>query len=245
MRAAPSLILLALATLAPAREHLVRVPFVGCPADGQTGYIPPPKSGKSPSLPPRLARQLAYYGYDNGLALLAPRGWHCVGLYGSSGSSLIITPERHKADEFFSDRPADVRGPAIQVSVSSGGTSGRDEVARGIARYFPTYRSFVRKVIKMDREIGYSIEPLSYRPDASDVIRHWTPTSIEFTTPARRKGEGTRSRLLPGNLPISGLVGVDGPVEEPDLLAIQVRLPAKLRYLTPIILSDGEADAGK
>lgn len=237
IRFALALALLVAATPAEAREKLVYVPFVGCPADGQTGYIPPPKSGQSPSLPARLARQLAYYGYDNGPTVLAPRGWHCVGLYGSSGSSLIVTPERHKADEFFhSERPADVRGPAIQVSISYGGTSGRDEVAQGIARLFPAHRDFLRKVIKLDREIGYALDlPKARR---TDVIRRRTATFVRFTTPAKYEGEGTHSRLLAGNLPIDGIRQLFDFQDGPDLLGVDVRLPASQAHLLEPILAE-------
>jgi hypothetical protein len=231
--------LMGLAAPAGAREHLVRVPFVGCPADGQTGYIPPPKSGESPSLPPRLARELAYYGYENGPAVLAPRGWHCVGLYGSAGSHLIVTPERHQADEFFHhERPADLRGPAIQISVSYGGTSGRDEVAQGIARLFPAHRDFLRKVIKLDREIGYALD----LPKASrtDIIGRRTATFVRFTTPAKHQGEGTHSRLLPGNLPIEGIRQLGDFGDGPDLLSVDVRLPASQAHLVEPILAEAE-----
>ena len=31
--------------------------------------------------------------------VLAPRGWHCIEMYGSGGAFLLVTPEPHSADE--------------------------------------------------------------------------------------------------------------------------------------------------
>lgn len=245
MRTAIAIVLFAGTVPGAVHDPLHPVSFVGCPADGQVGPIPAPKNGRSLALPPRNATKLAYYADGNGFGVLGPRGWHCVELYGSSGRLLIVTPERHAADEFFGEKPADIRGPAVQISVSTGGTSGRNEVAEGIARYFPSHRAFLQQVINQDREVGYSVEPLSNGPDASDIIRRRSQSLVQFTTPAGKKGEGTRSRLLPGNLPIDGFVAIVGPAGEPDLISVQARLPANLRSLAPIILSNAEANAIK
>ena len=171
MRTAIAIVLFAGTVPGAVHDPLHPVSFVGCPADGQVGPIPAPKNGRSLALPPRNATKLAYYADGNGFGVLGPRGWHCVELYGSSGRLLIVTPERHAADEFFGEKPADIRGPAVQISVSTGGTSGRNEVAEGIARYFPSHRAFLQQVINQEREVGYFVEPLSNGPDASDIIR--------------------------------------------------------------------------
>src|SRR5262245_4913260 len=74
-----------------ARSH---VAFVGCPADGMSGPIAPPRGGgKDIALDPVFASQLSYYeGGENGLGVFAPTGWQCRMWYGSSGTDLVITP---------------------------------------------------------------------------------------------------------------------------------------------------------
>src|ERR1700744_2105479 len=69
-----------------------RVPFVGCPADGQQGPEPAPHGQPvALRLDPKLASRLAFYksNYDDGV--LAPRGWHCIALAGSDGNFLVVS----------------------------------------------------------------------------------------------------------------------------------------------------------
>src|SRR5689334_20720696 len=113
---------LSASTAAP--PSLQPVPFVGCPSDGQTGPISAPQPIGTPKLPARAAAKLAFCATDHA-SVLAPRGWHCIGLYGSSGQTLIVTPDRHQAEEFFASEPVSIHGPAVQMTVSEGGTSGR------------------------------------------------------------------------------------------------------------------------
>jgi hypothetical protein len=173
------------------------------------------------------------------IGILAPRGWHCLGLSGSNGSFLVVTPERHRAQEYFNEGPVAIRGPAVQSSLSYGGTSGRYAVAKTIARYFPAWKDFVQQVIEMDRSIGaLPIEPLPTRPYKSDVIKRRTANYLRFTTPAGKNGEGTNSRLLPGVWPIEGFRKVVGPAGEPDLIGTEVRLPQTQANLIETILSE-------
>jgi hypothetical protein len=44
-------------------------------------------------LDPSVARRLAYYESGVSRGVLAPRGWFCFGVYGSSGSAFLVTPE--------------------------------------------------------------------------------------------------------------------------------------------------------
>lgn len=240
VRAALAIVLLMLAAPAAAREPLVRVPFVGCPSDGQQGPQPAPKNGTTPRIQARIAAKLAFYSMGE-IGVLAPRGWHCLGLSGSNGSILIVTPTKHRPDDFLNDRPRSLHGPVIQADLSYGGTSGRYAVAKAVARYFPGHYKFVRDVIKMDRDIGArSIEPLPRNPYSTDVIGRRTATSLRFMTPAHHKGEGTDSWLAPDQHPIEGirvlLKGFDGP----DLYGVDVRLPPRLRGLTEVILSSAK-----
>lgn len=65
------------------------IPFVGCVSDGQVGSVAPPNgSALNVPVPAEMAAKLAYYKTAQGLAAIAPRGWHCFGVYGSGGASL-------------------------------------------------------------------------------------------------------------------------------------------------------------
>lgn len=211
-----------------------RVPFVGCPSDGQVGPLPSPRPGKVPRVPASQASRLAYYAMgegDVGLGVLAPRGWHCIGLYGSDGKVLIVTPRKHDADEVFGVNS--IRGPAVEVRFSFGGTSGRYAVMELIARYFPGRRDYLRQ---MEKE-GLEFSPLPTGPFVGDRIRGRTSTRVRFITPANRKGEGTDWRLAPGRDPVDGIrIILDGE-DGPSLLGVNVRLPSAQHGLTETILS--------
>ena len=129
-----------------AKGSAVRVPFVGCKSDGQVGPQPAPMgSAKTAWLDTAASRMLAYYKSDSSSGVLAPRGWHGFGGYGTSGSNLTVVPRPMKS---FDDLGADITGPGIQVHSISAEMSGRFEVARVIARVFPTQRAFTESIIK-------------------------------------------------------------------------------------------------
>ena len=174
-----------------------------------------------------LARRLAYYASGD-LGVLGPRGWHCFGLYGSNGSILIVTPERHGGDLFASG--SGLKGPAIQLTAALGDTSGRFEVARVAARLFPSRRAFVDQVIQE------GLEPQSSFPRGPfprDVLKRYGDNVVAFETPAGYDGMGTKSRLLKNADPISGLATID---PDNNLLVLDVRLPSGLRDLGPTII---------
>ena len=227
------LALIGTATAAAASPKFLHPSFVGCASDGQLGPLPPPKHRPTPSLPAKMARALSYYSGEEGPAVLAPRGWHCVGLYGSNGSLIIVTPEAHRAAEFFEDKPVSIRGPAIQSAFSVGETSGRFAVAEAIDRYFKVARSFAQSV---DAE-GFSESNPPTGPYTSDILRDRSARSIRLTTPASLQGAGTDVRLLPGNLPIETRISLLGELRAPSLLTIQVRLPSNFDWLTDVILT--------
>jgi hypothetical protein len=205
------------------------VPFVGCPSDGQQGPQPAPRRGAVPAVPAPAAAQLAYYASGD-LGVLAPRGWHCFGLYGSNGSILIVTPEPHGARDLLASPPSPLRGPAVQISSSSGGTSGRFEVANVIARAFPAQMAFARRVAA--EGIG---DPLPRGPYPTDHMARLRPNAAGYTTPAGREGLGTDSRLVPSDRPIDGLAVLDTSGDW-NLLKLDVRLPAAQAGLaTPIL----------
>ena len=126
----------------------------------------PKRTAKELDLSPEFADQVAYYKAENEFGVLAPRGWHCFSTYGSNGSGLFASPEPINEKQLLTSDSKGFSGPAIQVSVSAGDTSGRFTVARTIARVFPDRMEFVRDVI------SEGIEPASSFPlDRSRQIR--------------------------------------------------------------------------
>jgi hypothetical protein len=215
-----------------------RASFVPCESDGMLGPSPAPKDRvQSPTLPQALARSLAYYA-SAGLGVLAPRGWYCFELYGSSGLTLIVTPERHDARDLF--RPdSHLTGPVIQLSFFFGDTSGRFLVAQVAARLFPVKKSFVQQII------DEGIEPPSDFPSGpypDDVIQRRSETEVEFETPAGKDGMGTeKSRLTKQDAPISGVAIV---TTGNDLVLLDVRMPPDLRNLASVIIKNTREQSG-
>jgi len=237
MRASIFLSAIALFLSSAAAAEPVTVPFVGCPSDGQTDAIPAPK-GKPVvvSLPPATAARLAYYKAETGVGTLAPRGWHCFGLYGSSGWVLVTAPQLLTSDDFFGKHPKPLTGPAVEVSFDDGGTSGRFGVAGLIARYFPDRRAFLQKVI------AEKIEPASafpLVPFKDDQFVSRAGGIVEIVNPPRRQGVGTLGRLVASDLPIHATVAVTGDERKDEELGgwvFAVRLPKDQDDLAPAIL---------
>ena len=215
------------------------VPFVGCKSDGQVGPIEAPK-GKSKVLPIAAgsAQRLAYYKAEDGPGVLAPRGWHCFGTYGSSGSNLYVSLQPMDAESLFSTSWKGFTGSVIQISVESGGTSGRFGVARTIARVFPAHRDFVRNVI------AEGIEPASdfpFGPYPNDKLNYKNKETVEYETPANKDGLGTDSRLRKNADPIRGVAILVG--QEPSLHFLAMRLPNEMNGLTSAIVEQVEREA--
>jgi len=213
------------------------VPFIGCAADGQMGPLAPPATGAAPAVPSPARDQLAYYAAKH-LAVLAPRGWHCFELYGSNGATLIVTPEPHNAKDLL--RPdSSLQGPAVQLSLSDGETNGRFAVAKVAARIFPVAQGFVDQVIA-EGILPKSEFPAGPYPD--DKLTRKSARVVEFTTPGKRDGLGTASRLAKNADPIDG-VAILSP--ENNLLQLSVRLPTAQRELAATIIEATEADRGR
>jgi hypothetical protein len=155
------LLWLLLSSSVPLFGQTSAVPFVGCPSDGQVGPLSAP-NGKAQQvqIAPEAAARLAWYKAQNAPGVLAPRDWHCLSTYGSSGATLYVSPEPINSELVFSTAWKGFAGPAIQISSMNGGTSGRFEVAQKIARLFPAHIDFVRQVI------AEGIEPASDSPPA-------------------------------------------------------------------------------
>ena len=232
-------LLLFMASAAGAEDVTSQVPFVGCKSDGQMGPLAAPKGKDLPvSLPPATAQHLAYYKAKYGIGVLGPRGWNCFGAYGSSGSSLFVSPEQLDSKKFFGSSWNGFSASAIQLSVSIGDTSGRFEVAEVVARVFPAHKSFVDDVIKQ------GIQPPSdfpFGPYPKDKLTYKSHEIVEYETPAQSEGLGTKSRLRKNADPIRGVEILSG--EALDLLSLAVQLPKDLSDLAPIIVEQVEKDA--
>ena len=98
------------------RQEATIVPFVGCKSDGQLGPEDAP-TGKSVRVPiaTEVAQHLAYYKSKRSLPVLAPRGWHCFGTYGSSGTTLYVSPQVIDRSQVFSTSWSGFTGPAVEV----------------------------------------------------------------------------------------------------------------------------------
>jgi hypothetical protein len=213
------------------------VPFVGCPSDGQLGPIAAPKgAAKAVDLDAATASQLAYYQAKESFGVLAPRGWKCFYVYGSSGASLAVAPSGNLQDTGTSG----LGGPAVVESVSSGGTSGRFAVAKYSARLFPKLeQAFIASVI------AEGIEPkknFPFGPYPADKTDYKTGRLLEFETPANSDGLGTSDRLRKDLTPIRGMAKLEEsvPPGSPDFYLLTVRLPANQAHLSSAIIAEAE-----
>jgi len=216
------------------------VPFVGCASDGQVGPLKAPTGKpKAENIPPSVAARLAYFKAEYGPGVLGPRGWHCLGTYGSNGANLYLSPRPIKASKLFSESWKGFGGSAIQASVSDGGTSGRFEVAKIIERVFPAHESFAQSVI------DEGIEPESAFPKGpypADKLTNLSKEMVEFLTPANADGLGTHSRLLKDDVPIRGVAILEGQ-NEPSVILLSIRLPASMNDLADAIIKQAERAA--
>ena len=217
-----------------------QVPFVGCASDGQAGpQAAPTGPSQAVAISAAAAQRLAWYKAQYGPGVLAPRGWHCFSTYGSDGSNLFVSPDAIDSATLLSVNWKGFTGPAIQISIAEGGTSGRFEVAKVIARVFPAYKQFAQNVI------AEGIEPASDFPSgpyATDKLTYRGTNTVEFETPANAAGLGTDSRLLPNASPIDGVDLISG--QDTDLIQLSARVSAKDRDLIPLIVKQVESGAG-
>jgi hypothetical protein len=215
-----------------------KVPFVGCKSDGQGGKVKAPVAqDKAVAIPAEAAARLAYYKAEYGAGVLAPRGWHCLGTYGSNGATLFVSPDPINAVDLFSTSWKGFAGAVIQASSVDGDTSGRFTVARTIARVFPAHEAFVQDVI------AEGIEPASsfpHGPYAGDTLQYRSTDIVEFRTPAHREGLGTASRLQENDSAISGVAILFG--EEPNLVQLSIRLPPEADDLSQVIIQQTERE---
>lgn len=188
------------------------------------------------------AQQLAYYQAEQGSGVLAPRGWYCFSTYGSNGWNLYVTPQPVEAKTLFSDAWPGFSGPAIQLSLSDGGTSGRFEVAHVIARVFPAHKAFVRRVIEEGIEPSASFV---FGPYPQDKLIYKSKEIVEYQTPPNAEGLGANSHLQKNGSPIIGVALLAGIPSEPSLWLLSTRLPASLVGLSTVVIHQVERDAAE
>ena len=222
----------------------ISVPYVGCPGDGQSRpYAAASGKPKRVNLPPAVGNQLAWYEYNGDaghFGTLGPRGWKCFATIGSNGWTLYVAPESLDGAKLLEHKKwKGFTGPAIQLSNSDGETSGRFEVAQVVARVFPAYRAYARKVIKE----GFApASNFPFGPYSSDRLTYKGKKLVEFTTPAGQRGLGTMSWLLPSDKPVTGFALLSiGPDVSTELLQLSLRLPASLSALGASLIQQAEA----
>lgn len=178
------------------------------------------------------AKVLAYYKSANGIGVLAPRGWYCEGASGSGGSALFLGPTQI---QYGGSRWEGLDGAAIEVNHMTSENSGRYEIAEVMARVFPAYRAFARRVME-----GMDL-PLPTGSYPKDTLARRSEKIVEYKTPAQTDGLGNfHSWLGKSDLPIRGAaIIIDDSATTgggPDLVLLSVRLPHALTALTPVIV---------
>jgi hypothetical protein len=211
-----------------------QVPFVGCASDGQSGPVAAPKGApKSVALDAAAASQLAYYQAQDSFGVLAPRGWNCFYVYGSNGSSLMVSPTALNG-------ALDVRlgGAGVVATLYIGGTSGRYDVAKYSARLFAKQeQKFIAGVI------AEGIEPKQNFPSGpypADKLAYKTPLLVEFETPGNKDGLGASDRLQKNAQAILGMAMLKATPIGPDFFLLTVRLPASQAGLATAIVAQAE-----
>jgi len=227
------LLLAIVAASPPLVARAESVPFVGCPSEGQAGAAPAPPSGPVPRVAGAAARHLAYYRSET-LAVLAPRGWHCLALRGPDGASLLVTRDPFEAADWTGQRR--YSGPAVQLSVilppriRPGEPATRSGHAEFVARYFPLFLDRVRHLASVES----LREPLPWGPYPEDRIRRRSASWIAYVTPPGREGLGTSGALAPAGLPIRGWLRF-APDDGLSLLKLHIRLPRRARNVEAAI----------
>jgi hypothetical protein len=224
-----------LVTIAPAVA--ATVPFVGCPTDSLTAPLPAPKGAAIPvPFDAKTAARLAFYKSQVDQGVIGPRGWHCQSFKAFSGWVTIVTPATPSPStmlRYAKFHP--ITGPAIQITRFDGLSSGREDIAKLIARYFPergVFLKFVKSAVPMaDYPAG---------PFPKDQRLAQKRGIVEYLTPAGKEGLGTLYRLVPSDLPIRAFAAVVGPDEALEGYAMGVRLAKDKEDLGPLILSWAE-----
>ena len=174
--------------------------------------------------------QLALYAAE-GQRVLAPRGWHCIEIYGSGGAFLLVTPDPYTAATLPDTNK--LVGPAVELSLLNGENSGRNQVAEVFSRLFPFKRAFIRGVAA-----EYDTPPhYPHGPFPGDRTIRRNRAEVDYITPPHRNGMGTyESRLQPAPDPIVGTAMLAQVQGVDSVVLLNIRLPPRLRKLCPVIL---------
>jgi hypothetical protein len=208
----------------------VTVPFVGCETVGPMGSAPAPGgSTVDVAINPGFVDQLAFYRAEEGEGVLAPRGWHCVAMYGPGIVRLVVMPGIDR--ELAAAGKLEISGPAVAVETAEGAGPGKVKVAGLSARLFPVRRDWARQTL---RAAGLAAPDGPY---AHDVLSYENDVVVQFRTPANQEGFGAEL-FGRGADPVDGLAMLIGQ----DSLLVQVRLPDSLRRLTSAILKQVEQE---
>jgi hypothetical protein len=200
-----------------------QVPFIGCPSDGQAGYVKPPRGqSKTVTVNEVSAGQIAYYKGTAAPGAFVPRGWHCHVWYGSGGGLLLVTPELLDSAP-GSAWPPKTSGPAVELTFDSSENSGRYDVAKYALLFFPqTATKFIQRV---NEDLDVKISQRSLQAFAKDSINRISDTMGEFVTPGNNSGFGTERFLGPSSDPISGIAFLDqSSPDYPNFVTLRVRL---------------------
>ena len=217
-----------------ALSHGAVIPFVACDAGGQNEeQRPPMEADRNLSLSPPDAARLAYYK-SWGVGILAPRGWDCYGLVGSSGFSLLVSKTRIDRKKLLSSAWDGISGPAIWIDLVDGDTSGRYTIAEMIGRVFPSFRGNAKKTLE---DIG---QAMPAGPYPADRLVRKNSKLVEFWTAANAEGLGTTSPIL-GKDPIP-VRGVAMLTVKMNLVFAALRLSEDLSGLSPVIIRQVELD---
>lgn len=212
----------------------VKVPFVGCPSDGQMGPLAPPTgTAKTIHISFKLPGPIAFYQPEGGEGVFAPTGWHCLGLYGSSGTTVILSAHPLPTSGIPS---GSFDAPVIELSTSDSETSGRFEVARLGWMLFPDLtKDFVRDVEAEDEGIvpKSDIEVPKY---PEDKLTSLNKTLVQFETPANTKGLGTEGYVNVARAPIAGLVSLDEGNDGMSISVLRISMGAKGDTWTRVLL---------
>jgi hypothetical protein len=191
------------------KAEIANVHTVGCAQDGQVDFQLPPRLPDTipVKVPVGTASSLSFYSAHEQLdtGVIAPKGWSCFGVYGSSGSTLYVTPIEIEGP--ILDRAKRIgRSPAVVSKYVIGDTSGRFTVARMAARLFPQTRSFVESVLSKGL---VDTKDFAFEIVSSDTIDRLSDSAITFSTPSGKQGLGTELLESAGDQAISGLVLLD------------------------------------
>lgn len=215
----------------PPAKALTTVPFVGCADSGQTGVF---ASGTPlvTDMPPEIASKLAVYAGDY-QAVLAPRGWQCIGTQGTAGATLWVYPQgqNYKTD-----------GPIVSEQTWGGNETGNSYIISYGGTYFP---KIINNELIDDFLSGRIQEKQEFlvHKHKTDTIIYESNSILEFATPAGREGLGSeilgRSSITAYGL--IGIIGFDNSGNDPAISLLGLRLPSKDLYLRTYILEFSKA----